>query len=268
MVTIAMTEIRAAASTDYPAIAGLFGELGVDDPTPTAERWTRDLMPGTLVYDRAGDVLGYVNFYKLAVAGHVRNLVVAPGARRGGVGRALMTAAEDRLRGAGASEWHLNVKADNLAAIGLYESLGMTIEHESIALRLAWADLTAMPRAAAVASLVDPSDDDDLERAFGLLAGRIAMSRGRAGRVIVQLRDEACAPVGLACFDPGFPGAYPFCVARPALAAVLLDALRDHARPGDTHIQVVIENDPRLADVLIAAGAGVRLRLLHYRGAL
>ncbi len=263
-----MTEIRFAAATDYPAIATLFRELGVDDPTPSAERWVRELAPGTLVFERDGGVIGYVRFYKLATAGHVANLVVAAEARGSGVGRALMTAAAARLREQGAAEWHLNVKADNAPAIHLYEGLGMTVEHRSTALRLAWADIGRMRGAPAVVSIADPSDDDDLERAFGLLSGRLAMSRAHPGRVIVQLRDDACAPAGVACFDPAFPGAYPFCVARPQLAVTLLEALRDHARPADTHVQIVVEDDDALADALIAAGAGVRMRLLHYRGVL
>jgi ribosomal protein S18 acetylase RimI-like enzyme len=261
-----MTEIRAAAATDYPAIAVLFRELGVDDPTPTAERWVRELAPGTLVCERDGGVIGYVRFYKLAMAGHIANLVVAAAARGDGVGRSLMTAAAARLREQGATEWHLNVKADNAPAIRLYEGLAMAVEHRSTALRLAWSDIGRMRGAPAVASIADPSDDDDLERAFGLLSGRLAMSRQR--RVIMQLRDDACAPVGVACFDPSFPGAYPFCVARPPLAVTLLEALRDHARPGDTQVQIVVEDDDVLVDALVASGAGVRMRLLHYRGVL
>lgn len=262
-----MTKIRAAAAADYPVFAELFRELGIDDPTPSVERWTRDLAAGTLVDDGGDGVVGYVNFYKLATAGHVRNLVVAPGARRGGVGRRLMRAAADRLRAAGAREWHLNVKADNAGAIALYESLGMAIEHRSTVLRIPWAEIAREPGEPALASLVDRGDDGELEQAFGLLAGRIAMSRERAGRVIVQLRDDACAPVGLACFDPDIPGAYPFCVARPALAWTLLAALRAYARPRE-QVQLVIEDDPPLAAALVARGADVRMQLLHYRGAL
>lgn len=267
MVTITMTTIRAAATADYPAFAGLFRELGIADPTPSQDRWTRDLATGTLVDERGGAVVGYVSFYKLADAGHVRNLVVAREARRGGVGRALMHAAAERLRAAGVREWHLNVNVENAAAIALYESLGMAIEHRSTVLRIAWTDVAAMRGEPAVASLAERDDDGELERTFGLLAGRIAMSRERAGRVIVQLRDETCAPVGVACFDPMFPGAYPFCVARPALAWTLLDSLRSHARPGE-RVQLVIEDDPALVAELAAHGAERRMQLLHYRGAL
>jgi ribosomal protein S18 acetylase RimI-like enzyme len=263
-----MTAIRAAAVDDYPAFTALFRELGIEEAPPNPERWANDVAPTTLVCERDRGVVGYVNFYKLAVAGHVRNLVVAPGARRAGVGRDLMTAAAGKLRAVGAVEWHLNVKRDNAAAIGLYESLGMEVEHRSTAVRMTWADAARMPSEPAVASLADPSDDNELERAFGLLAGRLAMARTRAGRVILQLRGTACEPLGLACFDPPYPnGAYPFCVARTALAGTLIAALRAHASAGEV-VHLVIEDDAALVDALVAAGAGIRMQMLHYRGVL
>jgi GNAT superfamily N-acetyltransferase len=265
-----MTEIRAAEPRDYEAYVRLFRELGVDDPIPGRDHFTSELGPGLLVYERGGDVVGYTAFHKLAVAGHVRNLAVAPEARRCGVGRALMEAAAAWLRAQGAVEWHLNVKIDNAAAIGLYESLGMIVEHRSTFLRLPWAYVDKLPAATGelVASRVDPSDDDELERAFGLLSGRLAMGRNRPQRVFIQLRDASCAPTGVARFDPDHPGAYPFCVARPEHARALLEALRPYARPQDAWLGVAVEDDAALTDTLVAAGAEIRIQLLHYHGVL
>jgi ribosomal protein S18 acetylase RimI-like enzyme len=263
--------IRRATANDYGAFAMLFRELGVDDPTPSAERFADELAPRILIYERDGEPIGYVSFDKLAANGYVRNLVVAPGARGAGIGAALLTAAATQLRAHGAtSAWHLNVKADNAAAIRLYERLGMQVEHRSVALRFAWANLDRLPADDAHVTVlpVPAGDDDDIERALGILGGRLQVSRSRGGGVMVQLRDEQLAPVGVACFDPAFPGAFPFCAARPALAAPLLRALAPHARPGDLDLQVVIEDDGALADALIAAGAVVRMRLLHYAGPL
>ena len=256
--------VRAASAADYPAFATLFRELGLDDPTPSIDRWTSDLMRQTLVADDGG-VRGYVNFYQLGNAGHVRNLVVAPDARNLGVGHTLMTASAKSLRSGGASEWHLNVKAHNAAAIHLYEKLGMRAEHRSTVVRLAWDDVGKLPAELATVTPAAPEEDDDLERAFGLPSGRLAMAR-RPGRVVVQLRDRDLDVLGFAVFDPAFPGATPFHLVRPALAAPLLATLRKHAR--HDYLQIVIENHDGLADELIAAGASVRLRLLHYSGPL
>ena len=74
-------------------------------------------------------------------------------------------------------------------------------------------------------------------------------------------------PPGFASFDPDFPGAYPFRVARPGLARPLLVALRPHARP-DTIMQLVIEDDEPLYHRLLAVGAALRLEIAHLRGDL
>ena len=239
----------------------LFRELGLDEPTPPASRWLGDLMRHTLVADD-GAVCGYVNFERLGNAGHVRNLVVAPDSRQRGVGRALMTAAADALRCAGASEWHLNVKAHNAAAIQLYETLGLRAEHRSTIVQLAWADVSYITGGVIAAA---PEDDDDLERAFALPTGRIAMAR-RPGRIVLQLRDTDLSVLGFAVFDRELPGATLFRVVRPALAAPLLAALRAYGR--HEYLQIVVENHDALADALLAAGGMIRLRLLHYSGPL
>lgn len=258
--------IREATTSDYPTFATLFRQLNVDDPTPTPDRFAQEIVRDMLVSERAGQVDGYVSFYALREAGHVRNLVVAPEARNIGVGAELMRAAADSLRSRGVAEWHLNVKRDNAPAIRLYEGkLGMAVEHASTVLRLPWNKLAALPSEPATVLPVDPAEDDDIERALDLLAGRIAMARKRAGRVLLQLRDTDCAPIGFAVFDPAL-GSSPFRVARPPLAATLLAAIRPHATIDP--VQIVVEDDAALVSVMLAAGATVRLELLHYRGAL
>lgn len=256
--------IRGATADDYEAYARLFRELGFPDPTPTFQHWTRNLGPGVLVADRGGDVAGYIDFYALSTAGHVRNVVVAPAARNAGIGAELMRAAADRLRADGISEWHLNVRRDNAAAIRLYEKLGMEIEHRSTVFRIPWAIADALPRQAAVASEVSPEDDEDVERALGLLSGRVAMRR-RGNSILIQLRDEQCAAVGFAALDPE-RGVSPFRVARPAYIATLLDAIRRHVTT--PHVEIVLEDCPECTTLLAGAGAEVQLELLHYRGSL
>lgn len=266
-----MGAIRAARADDYDAFVVLVRELHVDDPVPSEERFANRVVPRMLVYERKREVIGYVTYDKLGEAGMIPNLVVAPAARRGGIGVALMMAAAERLRARGVTtEWHLNVKADNAPAIRLYERLGMHVLHHSVVLRFEWKDLDRLPDDEASVTVRPVADAavPDIERALGMMPGRLELSRSRGVGVTVQLRDERLAPVGVACFDPAYPGAFPFCVARPTLAATLLDALLPNVRTGDLHLQLVIEHDDALADTLIAAGAVVRMRTLHYVGPL
>ncbi len=122
--TCVRATIRTATAADYPAFTSLFGELGLEERTPSVDRWTRELMFHTLVAEHAGAVRGYVSFCRLGKLGHVRNLVVSRDARNAGVGKTLLHASAASLRAAGAVEWHLHVRADNAAAIRLYEAHG------------------------------------------------------------------------------------------------------------------------------------------------
>jgi hypothetical protein len=137
--------------------------------------------------------------------GCVSNLVVARGADAG-LGHALMTAAADALRALGASEWKLDVNAHDANAIELSEQLGMRAEHRSTVLRFAWADIAKLPAELATVTPAAPYEDEDLERAFELPSGRLAMAR-RPGRFAIQLRDADLLVLGFAVFDAALPGA-------------------------------------------------------------
>lgn len=181
-----------------------------------------------------------------------------------------MTAAARALRTWGVTgQWSLNVKVDNTSAIRLYERLGLRAVYPTIVLRLAWANIDRLPVDAAPVTVAPVSDEDvdELERILGLLTSRLRVARSRSGRTTLQLRDGQGAPAGVACLDPAL-GAFPFAVLRPGLAAALLRTLARHARPGDAEFKVVIEHDDALSGALIAAGAEVSLRLLHYAGPL
>jgi hypothetical protein len=219
---------------------------------------------GTLLADCDGRVHGYVQFHALGEVGYVRHLVVAPQQRDSTRGAELMLAAAAALRAAGIREWHLNVKGTERRQIELYERLGMRAKHRSAALRLPWRAVETMPGEPATALPVAPAEDDDIERSLGLLAGQIAMVRRRSGHVLVQLRDHDLCAVGFAAFDPEFPGARVFRVARPSLAAPLLAALRPHAP--HAQLGLVIDDDPALVALLLANGGSLALELLHYTG--
>jgi len=71
-----------------------------------------------------GDVLGYAGLWLLAPDADVQTLAVAPGAQGRGVGSALLAHLIEHARGQGCRRVHLEVRADNAAAIGLYERAG------------------------------------------------------------------------------------------------------------------------------------------------
>jgi GNAT superfamily N-acetyltransferase len=263
--------MRAARADDYDAFVVLRRELQVEDPTPTPERFASHVVPRMLVYERRREVLGFVTYDKLSANGYIRGLAVAPDARRAGIGTALMMAAAHQLRAHGVTtDWHLNVRSDNAAAIQLYERLGMHVLYQSIALRFAWANIDRLPTEDSAVTVRPVADAavPDIERALGIIDGRLELMRSRGRGVTLQLRDERLAPVGVVCFDPGFPGAFPFRVARPTLAALLLDALAPHVRTGDRDLQIIVEQDDALAATLVAAGGVVSKTLLHYAGPL
>jgi GNAT superfamily N-acetyltransferase len=85
-----------------------------------------------LARDANGDALGFTQLYPLF--GSVRcerkyllnDLFVAPAARRGGIGAALLNAAAQFARADGAASLSLSTAIDNRTAQRLYESLGWT----------------------------------------------------------------------------------------------------------------------------------------------
>jgi ribosomal-protein-alanine N-acetyltransferase len=73
-----------------------------------------------------GVVRGYLLFWHVADEAHVINVAVAPTARRGGIGRALVGRLLDYAREHAIAKVLLEVRASNEAAIGLYRSAGFT----------------------------------------------------------------------------------------------------------------------------------------------
>jgi GNAT superfamily N-acetyltransferase len=268
-----LSPARPATPGDYPHFVRFFAELGIPDPVPDAARWEEEMLPGTLFLDGGGVPVAYALVRVLGEAGHVVNVVVDPAWRGKRVGGALMEAVAARLRSAGCVRWWLNVATNNEPAIRLYERSGLRRTYRSVAVSFPWDRVAALPREATplTARIVDPAEDAALEAAFRPLAGRLAFTRTRPRYVIMRLVDPARPEdprLGVAAFDPGFPGAYPFVVARPTLAAPLLEALRPHARPEDTFIRVTAEDDAALAGALVAAGASMTLEIDRMEGDL
>ena len=260
---------RLAAADDYPVFARLFPELAVPDPVPTAEDFTRGMVPRVvLASDAGGQAVGYAWWQPYGARAHVVHLVVDRRARRSGAGRALLEDVRARALAAGCSRWYLNVKADNAAAIGLYSTAGFSPEHRSWSTSLPWRALASLPAEAGASPFpVEPGHDLVVAARFGVDPGRLALLRTRPGVVLLGLR-SAEGVVGFASFDPAFPGAYPFRVARPALARLLLEAMHPHALEGFDFVRVVVEDDPPLLDALRTAGAGVLFEFVQMGGPL
>ena len=258
---------RRATPEDYPSFARLFPELLVDDPVPGPETWTKTFVPSTWVAVRAAEVLGYCYFQEYANSGYVRNIVVAPLVRRLGVGRALMQGAANELRSHGKKSWRLNVKADNVAALALYERLGMRQKYAAYSFRLSWSALSALPAGSAVVRSLTEDRQATLEALFDLPGGQLASARA-LGRVLLEaVSTSGTAPVGLAVFEPRFPGAFPFRVTELSAGTPLLSAMRELV-PTDEYVNLVAEDDEGLAALLRSVGADLRHEIVHLTGAL
>lgn len=70
------------------------------------------------------ELLGYAGFWQVLDEAEVNNVAVAPKWRGQGIGRTLMLGLLDLAALFGCGRVNLEVRAGNVAAIGLYESLG------------------------------------------------------------------------------------------------------------------------------------------------
>lgn len=264
--------VRSARAGDHAAFVRLFPELGVDDPILEERQFVADIVPSALIADREdGHSVGYLYFQIMKDTMYIRHVITAPELRRRGVGRALMDAAAGRARAAGCTLWCLNVKPDNVAAIALYERMGLVRAFETRAMKIDWSvvgSASAPDPEGVSARLIGAADDARVEAATKLLPGQLESARATMPDRVLLMLEERGAVVGSAIFHPHFPGAYPFRVTRPELAITLIRAIRPHIRPTDTLLNVVVEEDMATADALAALGAILRMQSLHMKGPL
>ena len=131
--------IRRATADDLDALTALFDAYRVFYKQPSdmagaraflAERFAREESVIFLACDEAGAAIGFTQLYpSFTSAGMQRiyilnDLFVAQGARRQGVGTALLDAATSFAREAGAARLALSTAFDNLAAQSVYEAHG------------------------------------------------------------------------------------------------------------------------------------------------
>ncbi|HEY4117285.1 MAG TPA: GNAT family N-acetyltransferase [Byssovorax sp.] len=264
---------RAATPGDHATFLRLFAELEVDDPMPPLEAWTKTMMPGVSILERAGETVGYGLSFPLGEVGYVFHVVVDPARRRERIGYDVMRAVAARLRGLGCARWCLNVKRDNAPAIRLYERVGMKRVYGSSAIDVPWSVPASLPAApeGVTACVVDPADDAAIEAGWSMPRGRLAQQRAQPERVLFRVVDPARpgeVGLGVACFARAFPGAFPFRVASIDLASPLFAVIRAHARPDDASLHVLVEDDDALANALVERGASVRFDLWHFEGDL
>ena len=116
--------------TDLPALAALERDLFAHDawaePTWWAELAGRPRREYLVLTDSHG-VLGYAGLDHGGEVGDVMTIAVAPRAQGHGFGRLLLDELEQRASIRGAADVILEVRADNLAALGLYERSGYAV---------------------------------------------------------------------------------------------------------------------------------------------
>jgi ribosomal protein S18 acetylase RimI-like enzyme len=126
---LAETDWRAFAALRLQALADTLGEGDPqhrDESTFTAAQWRRRLRVhaqfAAVVGDRPVGLIGAQR--ESAASVYLYSLWLEPGARRRGLGRALVAAAVQWARAEGARTVTLRVHTDNAAAKGVYEGLG------------------------------------------------------------------------------------------------------------------------------------------------
>ena len=118
--------VRAARECDVPRMCALEKEC-------FSSPWSAKAFEDTLAQsgagffvceDDGGEILGYVGTLCVFDECSLLNVCVSNSHRKMGVGRALVTAAEENAKRLGASSVFLEVRVSNENAISLYEKLG------------------------------------------------------------------------------------------------------------------------------------------------
>lgn len=122
--------IRPARADEAGAVIGLWYLCGLtrpwNDPVQDFARALEGESSTILVAQgEDGEIAGSAMVGDDGHRGWVYYLAVAPAARRSGLGRALMAAAEDWLRARGCPKVQLMVREGNEEALGFYAALGL-----------------------------------------------------------------------------------------------------------------------------------------------
>ncbi len=126
---------------DVEDVLPLAQALFAGDPPWTEEQFRSELagVPASRWYviaEDSGDLAGYAGLRLSGDTADVQTLAVAPAWQRRGIGTVLLAALLDEARRRGAHEAMLEVRADNEAALALYERQGF----EQLAVRRGYYD--------------------------------------------------------------------------------------------------------------------------------
>ncbi len=263
--------LRPGKLEDYPVFARLFRELGVAEPPPPLEVWAAEMLPLSLFHDGPQGPQAYAVTDVMGEMGFVGQLVVDAASRRKGLGRRVMEELVERFRQRGCRRWALNVKRDNVAALGLYTSMGMKPRREAATLTVSRAQVEALPAAPPGLEVVPVVEAEwaPLTAAFRLIPSKLERLAKRPSHQLLRLsRAGEAEPWGLGMMDLRFGGVlFPFFAATPGHARVLLEeALRRTGEQGPLH--VVVMDDAPLEQLLRGAGAAVEMEMLELQGPL
>ncbi|MFY1826714.1 GNAT family N-acetyltransferase [Myxococcus fulvus] len=261
--------LRPGRADDYPTYVRLFTELGLEDPPPPASMWEQELAARTFMVEGAGGVVGYTSTEALGVMGYVGQLVVAPAARRQGLGRWMMLRTAERFRAQGCQRWSLTVVRDNTPALELYGSLGMRRARQATDLEVTRAHVATLPEAprGLRVSPVEPSDWAPLTEAFGMIPGKLARFSSLSSHQLWKLT-RGTELLGLMDLRSGGAVLYPFFAVSLAHARALLEDAFTRVGPASQSLGVVMTDNEPLVDALRKAGARTRLETYELRGQL
>ena len=128
--TVSAPTLREVRWTDIPALAVLERDLFAHDawsePTWWAELAGRPRRDYVVLTDADG-LLGYAGLDHGGDVADVMTVAVAPRAQGRGIGARLLDELERRARSRGAASVMLEVRADNAAALSLYERAGYAV---------------------------------------------------------------------------------------------------------------------------------------------
>ena len=120
--------LRSFHREDVPAVTAIERQV-FSDPWPDAFFQGELAQPGVYatIAERDGRLAGYLVAWLAGGSGHIGNLAVAPGERRRGVARHLLTDLLDRAGSLGIRSLVLEVRVSNFAAQALYRAQGFRL---------------------------------------------------------------------------------------------------------------------------------------------
>jgi ribosomal protein S18 acetylase RimI-like enzyme len=259
---------RDATTEDFRAARDFWVAFGTDQPPPDEATWNARYREHILfLVDDTGERVGYAMCLPYGSLGDIRHIMLAPAWRGKGIGKQLMDAVRIKLRGAGCTNWRLEVRDDNAAGVALYRSAAMHVEHALITLRMtrALAETFAATRSGTLAvAEVLAHDDLALEHHFDLGQGFLARSRGVASSVLWRIGDDTLAHYRVE-LAPSLSLLFPFRFATPDHAATIVEAAV--ARGMQVELEMLVTGDAS-AVPLEVAGARRLERMLQMGGAL